>query len=225
VFDDGSEVRSRTVVLATGVSYRRLHIGRLEELVGHGVFYGAPVSEAPGLVDERVVVVGGGNSSAQMVLYLARYASHVTLITRSAALTEISEYLVREIGRKRNIESRLNSIVIDARGDTRLRALVVRDTARDLVQELETSAVFILIGAEPRTVWLPSEVRRDERGYILTGDAIGAKAQFETSLPGVFAVGDVRLGSMKRIAAAVGEGSSVIRMIHDSLASPAANTR
>lgn len=225
VFDDGSEVRSRTVVLATGVSYRRLQIGRLEELVGHGVFYGAPVSEAPGLANERVVVVGGGNSSAQMALYLARYASHVTLITRGAALTEMSEYLVREIGRKRNIEPRLNSIVIDTQGDTRLRALVVRDTARDVVQEIETSAVFILIGAEPRTVWLPSEVRRDERGYILTGGAIGAKAQFETSLPGVFAVGDVRIGSMKRIAAAVGEGSSVIRMVHDSLASHAANTR
>ena len=225
VFDNGSEVRSRTVVLATGVSYRRLQIGRLEELVGRGVFYGAPVSEAPGLANERVVVVGGGNSSAQMALYLARYASHVTLITRGAALTEMSEYLVREIGRKHNIEPRLNSIVIDARADTHLRALVVRDTARDMIQEIETSAVFILIGAEPRTAWLPSEVRRDERGYILTGDAIGARAQLETSLPGVFAVGDVRLGSMKRIAAAVGEGSSVIRMVHDALASQSANTR
>ena len=223
VLDDGSEVRSRTVVLATGVSYRRLQIGRLEELIGRGVFYGAPVSEAPGLANERVVVVGGGNSSAQMALYMARYASHVTLITRGAALTEMSDYLVRDIRNTRNIEPRLNSIVIDARGDTRLSALIVRNTASQLIEEVKASAVFILIGAEPHTAWLPAEVRRDERGYVVTGEAVGAKAQLETSLAGVFAVGDVRLGSMKRIAAAVGEGSSVIRMVHDYLAAHAAS--
>jgi thioredoxin reductase (NADPH) len=225
VLDDGSEVRSRTVVLATGVSYRRLQIGRLEDLIGRGVFYGAPVSEAPGLANERVVVVGGGNSSAQMALYLARYVSHVTLMTRGAALNEMSEYLVRDIRNNRKIEPRLNSIVVDARGDTRLRALIVRDTARNVIEEIETSAVFILIGAEPHTAWLPPEVRRDERGYVVTGEAARAKAQLETSLPGVFAVGDVRLGSMKRIAAAVGEGSSVIRMVHDYLADHTPNSR
>jgi thioredoxin reductase (NADPH) len=228
VFDDGSEVRSRAVVLATGVSYRRLRVGRLEEFVGRGVFYGAPVSEVPGMADQRVVVVGGGNSSAQMALYLARYATHVTVVTRDPELNQMSDYLVRDIRSRRNIETRLNSVVVDVRGENRLQALVLRDTVRDTTEEFETSAAFILIGAEPRTAWLPSEIVRDDRGYVLTGGAVrpdGAvaagsalRAPLETSLPGVFAVGDVRLGSMKRIAAAVGEGSSVVRMVHEHLA-------
>jgi len=234
-FDDGSEVRSRAVVLASGVSYRRLRVGRLEEFVGRGVFYGAPVSEAPGMAGQPVVVVGGGNSSAQMALYLARFAAHVTVVTRDPAPVQMSEYLVREIHSRRNIEMRFNSVVTDARGDALLQALVLRDTTQDTTVELEASAVFILIGAEPRTAWLPPEMERDDRGYILTGDAVTAgqagtpatdgdrrPAPLETSLPGVFAVGDVRMGSMKRIAAAVGEGSSVVRMVHEHLARTAA---
>jgi thioredoxin reductase (NADPH) len=153
----------------------------------------------------------------------------VTVVTRDPALTQMSEYLVRDIRSRRNIETRLNSVVADARGEGRLQALVLRDTASDETTELETSAVFILIGAEPRTAWLPAEVERDDRGYLLTGDAVGAgsagvegdarrPAPLETGLPGVFAVGDVRLGSMKRVAAAVGEGSSAVRMVHEHLA-------
>ncbi|HSH21447.1 MAG TPA: NAD(P)/FAD-dependent oxidoreductase, partial [Candidatus Caenarcaniphilales bacterium] len=203
--------------------------GRLDEMVGRGVFYGAPVAEAPGMTGEPVVVVGGGNSSGQMALYLARYASHVTLVTRGAALDEMSDYLVRDIRSRRNIAVRLNTVVADARGDVRLQAVVLRDNSHGVDEEVPTSGVFILIGAEPRTGWLPAEVRRDERGYVITGDALGTSpdpgrrpAPLETSLPGLFAVGDVRLGSMKRIAAAVGEGSSAVRMVHDYLARPEA---
>jgi thioredoxin reductase (NADPH) len=223
--DDGLEVRSRTVVLATGVSYRRLGIPRLEELVGHGVYYGAPVTEAPGMAGQHVFVVGGGNSSGQAVVYLARFAAQVTLIVRDPQLGEMSDYLIHELESRRNVDVRLNTVVMDADGDGRLRRLVLLDTARDVTQTVDTTAVFILIGAEPRTEWLPTEIVRDERGYLLTGDACQVTfedgrypATFETSMPGVFAVGDVRNGSMKRIAAAVGEGSTAIRKIHEHLA-------
>lgn len=157
----------------------------------------------------------------------------MTIVTRGSALSaEMSEYLVREIANRPNITPRLDSLVVDARGEGRLQAVTIRDTARDAIEEIDTSALFILIGAEPRTGWLPAAIARDERGYILTGDAAGGSnasvagpdghrpAAYATSLPGVFAVGDVRLGSMKRIAAAVGEGSSAIRMVHDYLARP-----
>jgi thioredoxin reductase (NADPH) len=228
VLDDGSEVRARAVILATGVSYRRLRAERVDELVGRGVFYGAPVTEAPGMRGQDVVVVGGGNSSAQMGLYVARFAAHVTLVSRSPALSEMSTYLVREIEGHQNITVRTNTVVAGARGENRLQAVLLRDTQTDEVEEVPIAAVFIMIGAEPRTDWLPTEIRREERGYILTGDALTTNsdasgeerrpAPLETSLPGVFAVGDVRNGALKRIAAAVGEGSSAVRMVHEYLA-------
>ena len=223
--DDGSAARGRTVVLATGVAYRRLGISRLEEMVGHGVFYGAPVTEAQGMAGQHVYVVGGGNSSGQAVVHLARYAARVTLVVRDPQLGEMSDYLIRELEAQRNVDVRLNTVVEDARGDGRLRSLVLRDTARAVVEEVEAAAVFILIGAEPHTAWLPPEIRREERGYILTGDSIREpladgrlSATLETSMAGVFAVGDVRNGSMKRIAAAVGEGATAIRKVHEYLA-------
>jgi thioredoxin reductase (NADPH) len=229
VLDDGSEVRTRAVILATGVSYRRLRSGNLDDMVGRGVFYGAPVAEAPGLAGEPVIVVGGGNSSAQMALYMSRFASRVTLVTRGEALNEMSDYLVREIEGRRNIEVRLNTVVSDAHGESRLETVRLRDTARAQEEEVPASGLFILIGAVPRTGWLPAELQRDERGYLLTGGSVDTEltggrrpAALETSLPGVFAVGDVRLGSMKRIAAAVGEGSSAVRMVHDYFARLAA---
>jgi thioredoxin reductase (NADPH) len=225
--DDGAEARCRAVVLAAGVTYRRLGIERLEALVGHGVYYGAPVTEAPGLAGHHVVVVGGGNSSAQSSLHLARHAARVSLVVRDPALHEMSEYLVRELDARPNIELRLNTVVADAVGEKRLRALVLRETARGTEETVETAAVFILIGALPRTDWLPPEIERDERGYVMTGDAVTwdladgsaerRPAPLETSMPGVFAVGDVRFGSIKRVAGAVGEGSIAIRMVHEYL--------
>jgi thioredoxin reductase (NADPH) len=225
LLEDGIEVRGKSIVLASGVSYRRLGIERLEALVGRGVFYGAPVTEAPGLARQSVAVVGGGNSSAQSALYLARFADRVTLIVRGIELDEMSSYLVQDMAAHPIIEIRLNTIVVDGSGDSRLRSLIVHDRTRDATEEIPCVAVFILIGGEPRTEWLPAEVARDERGYVMTGDDVAARdpdrprpRELETSLPGVFAVGDVRLGAMKRVAGAVGEGSRAIRNVHEYLA-------
>jgi thioredoxin reductase (NADPH) len=222
--DDGSVVRARAVVLALGVAYRRLGLESVEQFVGRGVFYGAPVTEAPAMAGEPAVVIGGGNSSAQSALFLAGFASHVSLIVRRPQLDEMSAYLVRDIENHPNIDIRLNSIVVDAAGDTRLRSVTVHDQLRNVREEAPAAALFILIGAEPRTDWLPTEIERDERGYIVTGAEIGRLTEgdrwplrLETSMSGVFAVGDVRLGSLKRVAAAVGEGSSAIRHVHDYL--------
>jgi thioredoxin reductase (NADPH) len=223
--DDGSIVRARSVVLASGVAYRRLGLESVEQFVGRGVFYGAPVTEGPAMAGERVLVIGGGNSSAQTALFLAGFAAHVSLIVRRAQLDEMSAYLIRDIENHPNIEIRLSTVVVDAAGDTRLRSVTVHDQLRDVREEVPAAALFILIGAEPRTDWLPAEIERDERGYIVTGAEISRPTdgdrlplRLETSMSGVFAVGDVRLGSLKRVAAAVGEGSSAIRHVHDYLA-------
>jgi thioredoxin reductase (NADPH) len=222
---DGVELRARAIVLASGVSYRRLGAAGLERFVGRGVYYGAPLTEAAGLEGEHVVVVGGGNSSAQSAIYLSRYAAAVTLVVRRAQLDEMSHYLLEDVEAQPNINVRLNTELVDAGGDTRLRSVTLHDLARDRRQRLDAAAVFILIGAEPRTDWLPESIERDERGYLLTGELLPADEaaprrpfHFETSMPGVFAVGDVRLGGMKRVAAAVGDGSTAIRHVHEYLA-------
>jgi thioredoxin reductase (NADPH) len=223
--DDGTRVKTRALVLASGVAYRRLGIESVERFVGSGIFYGAPISEAPAMARGHVIVVGGGNSSAQSALFLARFARSVTLVVRGTALDEMSSYLVRDLETHPNINVRLNTVLVDATGDTRLRTVTLQDRTREAREEVEAVAVFILIGAEPRTEWLPAEIVRDERGYVVTGAEIGRPIdvdrfpfRLETSMPGVFAVGDVRNGSMKRVAAAVGEGSSAIRHVHEYLA-------
>jgi thioredoxin reductase (NADPH) len=224
VLDDGSEVRSRAIVLASGVSYRRIGIDSLEALVGRGVFYGAGVTEAPGMTGEDVYVIGGANSAGQAALYLSRFAARVTILVRGSSLTEMSDYLIRDIEARDNVVVRLNTVIVDGTGDDRLRTLTLRDSATERTEEASAGAVFIMIGASPRTGWLPPELQRDDRGYILTGESVGGSAggdpnpQFQTSVPGVFAVGDVRAGSMKRVAAAAGEGSSAIRLVHEYLA-------
>jgi thioredoxin reductase (NADPH) len=226
VLDDGSEIRSRAIVLAAGVTYRRIGIDSLEAFVGRGVFYGAGVTEAPGMADEEVYVVGGANSAGQAALYLSRFAARVTLLVRGSSLTEMSDYLIRDLQARDNIAIRLNTVVVEGDGDFRLRSLTISDTAADRAEEVSAAAVFIMIGASPRTGWLPVGIQRDDRGYILTGDSVraevtggGAPAALQTSIPGIFAVGDVRAGSMKRVAAAVGEGSFAIRLVHEYLAS------
>jgi thioredoxin reductase (NADPH) len=225
-FDDGSEARSRAVVLASGVQYRRIGIDRLEALVGRGVFYSAPVTEAPGLVGQNVVIIGGGNSSGQAAIFLSRYADHVTLVIRGQQIDEMSEYLIRELEVRPNIDVRKNTVVVDAIGDRRLQGVVLRERTTGADEQVACSATFILIGAMPRTEWLPPEIERDQGGYVITGDAVSTAhasdrphpAPLETSMPGVFAVGDVRSGSIKRVAGAVGEGSTAIRMVHEYLA-------
>jgi thioredoxin reductase (NADPH) len=225
-FDDGSEARSRAVVLASGVQYRRIGIEKLEALVGRGVFYSAPVTEAPGLLGQHVVIIGGGNSSGQAAIYLSRYADRVYLVVRGPELDEMSEYLIREIEARPSIDVRKNTVVVDAVGDRRLRGVVLRERDSGAEEQVACSATFVLIGAMPRTDWLPPEVERDEGGYVVTGDRVAMAdspgrphpAPLETSMPGVFAVGDVRSGSIKRVAGAVGEGSTAIRMVHEYLA-------
>jgi thioredoxin reductase (NADPH) len=212
-------VSARSVVLASGVSYRRLGIPALEALSGSGVFYGASVSEAHGLVGHRAVVVGGGNSAGQAALHLDRYAEHVTLVVRAARLDEgMSDYLVRQIAAT-GIEVVIGSRVVDGGGHGRLEWLSIADSLGEAKRPCD--GLFVMIGASPRTDWLPSAVARDPRGYVLAGSDLGEHwplerppQPYETSLPGLFAVGDVRRGSVKRVASAVGEGSVVVSQVH-----------
>ena len=215
--DDGTEVHSRAVVLASGVTYRRLPVEGLDRLVGRGVFYGAPMTEAPGMAGEHVVVVGGGNSSAQMALFMLDYARGITLVTRNSTLAEtMSDYLVQDIESRDAITVRTETVVSGVEGTDRLEAVHLRNTYSGAEEVLPAGGLLIMIGAEPQTDWLPPEIARDERGYVLTG--VDGRRQLETSMAGVFAVGDVRFGSLKRIAAAVGEGSTVVRMCYEYFA-------
>jgi thioredoxin reductase (NADPH) len=227
----GDEVRSRAVVIATGVSYRRLGIPSLDALTGAGVFYGAATSEAKAMKDREVFVVGGANSAGQAAVHLARYAAKVTMVVRGQSLADsMSEYLVKEITSTPNIAVRLNAVVTGGAGTGCLESLTLLDQASGVTKTVPAAAVFVLIGAEPRTQWLPNDIRRDRWGFVLTGTDLMAGGHppdgwplqrppmlLESSLPGVFAVGDVRCGSVKRVASAVGEGSVAIRLIHDYL--------
>lgn len=229
---DGSQAVSRTVVIATGVSYRRLPVPGLDELLGAGVFYGAAVTEAQTMGGQRVVVVGGANSAGQAAVHLARHAEQVTLLVRGAALAEgMSAYLVQELERAGNVTVRLHTEVTAVHGAGRLEALTIHNKATTALETIPAAALFILIGAEPHTGWLAATVQRDERGFLLTGrDLLRGRdvphawrldrppLLLETSLPGVFAAGDVRHGSIKRCASAVGEGAMAVALIHRYLA-------
>ena len=227
---DGSQVRSRAVILATGVSYRRLRGPGLEALVGAGVFYGAATTEAQAMAGKPVFVVGGGNSAGQAALHLSKYARKVTILVRSHTLAaSMSQYLIREIDEAANIDVRYRTEVAGAGGDGRLRRLDLRDRDSGKTEQTPAAGLFVLIGAQPYTRWLPATVARDQWGYLLTGPDTAryweqprAPLLLETSMPGVFAVGDVRHGSVKRVASAVGEGSIAIRLIHEHAAMPLA---
>jgi thioredoxin reductase (NADPH) len=228
---DGEEATARAVILAMGVSYRRLGIPGLEELTGAGVFYGSPVSEARALAGERVHVVGQGNSAGQAAMHLCRHAEQVNLVVRCASLSEgMSRYLQDEIEATPNIEVHHRTEVVGGGGEGRLDHLMLRDMSTDEVARVEAAALFVLIGARPHTQWLPEAIERDQPGFVLTGaDAqrkggwpLGrAPLTLETSVPGLFAVGDVRCRSVKRVASAVGDGSAVIPQVHEHLAAPA----
>ena len=226
--EDGSEVRGRAVIIATGASYRRLAVPGLEALVGAGVFYGAATVQAQAMAGRHAVVVGGGNSAGQAALHLSKYASQVSVLVRSRSLAaSMSDYLIREIDAAPNVEVRYGVEVVGGGGDGRLDHLRLRDRFSGGVDSLPAAGLFVLIGAEPFTGWLPDRLGRDRWGYVLTGADAGepwplerAPLPLETTMPGVFAVGDVRHGSVKRVASAVGEGSMCIHQVHQYLALP-----
>jgi thioredoxin reductase (NADPH) len=224
---DDALATARAVILACGVTYRRLGVPSLEELVGAGVFYGPAASHAWALEGTDVVIVGAGNSGGQAALHLARYAAHVTIVARRDTLaTTMSAYLVNQIDADGRIEVRTNSDVVDGGGDGRLEWLELAHRVTGERDRVATSALFVLIGAETRTGWLPPTIQRDDHGFVLTGtDIDGAGWQLrrppfalETSVPGVFAAGDVRANGVKRVAAAAGEGAMTVPMIHRYLA-------
>jgi thioredoxin reductase (NADPH) len=224
--EDGSQVRARAVVIATGVSYRRLDVPELEALAGAGVFYGAGTIEAQAVTGKPVFVVGGGNSAGQAAVHLAKYARQVTILVRARSLaTSMSSYLIQEIGNAPNISVRYRTEVAAGGGDGHLEQLLLRDRETGDTATVPAAGLFILIGARPSTSWLPEAIDRDPWGFVLTGPDAAARWMprrppflLETSLPGVFAVGDVRHGSVKRVASAVGEGSIATRFVHDYLA-------
>lgn len=216
--DGGHEVVARAVVLATGAEYRRLPLDDLSDYEGTSVFYAAGPPEAQLCGGERVAVVGGGNSAGQAAVWLARGGALVTLLHRRADLAEtMSDYLIREVG-DRGVEVRNRSEIAELHGsDGTLEAVTLTDGTR-----LPFSFLFLFLGARPCTEWLGEAVARHEDGFILTGDAVGAANLLETSVPGIFAAGDVRSGSTKRCAAAVGEGSMAVQFVHKHLSAQAA---
>jgi thioredoxin reductase (NADPH) len=227
---DGRRASAETVILATGASYRRLGVPSLEALNGAGVFYGGPGSEAHALSGKEAYVAGGGNSAGQAALHLARYARRVTLVVRAASLEAgMSHYLVRAVRATPNVEVRTGTAVVGGGGEGRLQELVLRDSATGAPTAVAADALFVLIGARPHTGWLPPDIARDEDGFLYTGeDARDDHGRplgvLETSMPGVLAAGDVRHASVKRVAAAVGEGSVAVQLLQRLLAEDASRT-
>jgi thioredoxin reductase (NADPH) len=225
--DGGDVVRARTLILATGVTWRRLAIDGFDRLIGKGIYYGAARSEASATHGLDVHLIGAGNSAGQAALYFANHARTVTLVVRGDSLEKnMSRYLIEQLGGKSNVAVQLRSEVVAAYGSTNLTAIDIRDNASTEVRRHDCGGLFVFIGAEAETEWLPEEIARDARGYILTGDDVVKAGRWslsrdpyllESSVPGVLACGDVRLSPVKRVASAVGEGSMAIAFIHKYL--------
>ena len=227
---DGREVSSHTVLLAPGVQYRKLDIPGAAELTGRGIYYGAALVEALSCKDEDVFVVGGANSAGQAALHFAKYASKVTMLVRGDGLSAtMSKYLIDEIVRTSNIVVEASTQVLEAVGNERLKAVRLRSPAGE--REVPASSLFVFIGAAPVTAWLPQSLVRDEKGFLLAGPDLRVDGKWpegwhetrepfllESSVPGVFVAGDVRHGSVKRVASAVGEGSIAVQLVHQYLA-------
>jgi thioredoxin reductase (NADPH) len=223
-------VTARTVLVATGATWRRIGVPELEALAGRGVFYGAAVSEAPWMRGRHVFIVGGGNSAGQAAVHLSRYADRVSVLIRRASLVDtMSDYLIRELEALPNIDIRPRVQVVGGAGSDFLETVTLRDLDTG-AETVEPAVLFVLIGSEPRTEWAAGTLARDRWGFLLTGaqlledDVTPAwplerpPALLETSMPGVFAAGDVRSGSVKRVASAVGEGALAVTLVHSHLA-------
>lgn len=225
-------------MLAIGVSWRLLGIEKIEALIGAGVFYGAAASEARAMAGMHVCVVGAGNSAGQAAVHLANYAEHVTVLARGPELElSMSEYLVTELSATANVSIRLGVEIVDGEGDEHIEAVLVRERSTGSVERIEATGLFVMIGAEPHTDWLEGSIALDEAAFVLTGSDLQtdgeldddhavagrwpldrAPALLETSVPGVFAAGDVRQGSVKRVTTAMGEGATVIQLVNHYLA-------
>jgi thioredoxin reductase (NADPH) len=227
-FSDGSSVAAHSVILATGVSYRMLDAPGLAEHTGNGVFYGSAATEAPSCAGQDVYVIGGANSAGQAAMYFSRYAERVHLLIRGADLARsMSRYLIDQVEGEPGIQVHSCTEVVDGAGDGRLERLTLRDLNSGKSRTVDASWLFVFIGAEPRTDWLDGVVTRDERGFVLTGPDLMTGGRrppgwllqrdpyhLESSVPGVFAAGDVRADSVKRVASAVGEGAMAVSLVH-----------
>jgi thioredoxin reductase (NADPH) len=218
--DGEGELAGRSVLMTTGVHYRRLAIDRLDEFEGESVYYAATEAEALMCAGDPVAVVGGGNSAGQAALFLTRHVPEVRLVVRHGDLNQdMSRYLVDEVEHAPQIEVMSNTEVRELVGeDGTLEQLVVEDNQSGERRTVDARALFVFVGAEPRTQWLGGQLQLDDSGFILTGGETAGGRLLETSLPGVFAAGDVRSGAVKRVASAVGEGSMAVRLVHEYLA-------
>ena len=235
LLDGGERVRARSVILATGVSWRRLVIEGFDRLIGKGIYYGAARSEASSTHGQDVFLIGAGNSAGQAALHFANHARQVKLVVRGDTLEKsMSRYLIEQIAGKANITALLRCEVQAAHGPAHLEAIDIVDRGQGTVTRHECGGLFVFIGADADTGWLPTEVVRDKNGYVLTGDDVLKSGRWshsrdpyllECSLPGVFACGDVRLSPIKRVAAAVGEGSMAIAFVHQYLTRERTNAR
>ncbi len=228
---DGTELGCRVLLLAMGVSYRKLDVPGAERLQGRGVYYGSAMTEAMACQGEDVYIIGGANSAGQAAMYFSKYARRVVMLVRSESLSSsMSQYLIDQIKQTPNIQVETRSRVIEVHGDTRLEAISIHCGDSGETENVPANSLFVFIGAEPNTDWLAGVVERDARGFILTGNDLvrdGRRPQGwpldrdpylpETSVPGIFAVGDVRHGSVKRVASGVGEGSIAVQFIHQYL--------
>jgi thioredoxin reductase (NADPH) len=225
--DGGDIVRAKTIILACGVSWRRLPVDRCHALVGKGVSYGAAPSEAPATHGLDIHVVGAGNSAGQAAMFFSRHARTVTVLCRGETLAKsMSRYLIDQLATRSNIGVRHRTEVTGVHGETSLEAIDVHDAETGETTRLDSGGLFVLIGADAETAWLPAEIALDPKGFVLTGSDVKAAGRWdlerdpyllETSVPGIFACGDVRLGPVKRVAAAVGEGSMAIAFVHQYL--------
>jgi thioredoxin reductase (NADPH) len=229
--DGGDVLRAKTIVLACGVSWRHLSIEGFDRLVGKGVFYGAARSEAPNTHGLDVHIVGAGNSAGQAAMFFANYARSVTILYRGSTLAKtdgggMSRYLIEQLGARSNVDALFRTEVVAAHGSDALEAIDVRNSETGEVTRLTSSGLFLFIGADAETGWLPPEIALDPRGYVLTGPDVDGGSEWhldrdryllETSVPGIFACGDVRSGPVKRVASAVGEGSLAIAFVHQYL--------
>ncbi|MEO1185037.1 MAG: FAD-dependent oxidoreductase [Cyanobacteria bacterium J06636_27] len=229
---NGSEISSHALILALGVAWRRLNVPGIERLTGAGVYYGAAQTEARSCEGEEVYVVGAANSAGQGAMYFSKYASKVIILVRGDSLTKsMSQYLIDQIEATPNIEVRLHTSVVEAKGETSLESLTLVNSLTDEKETVPATSLFIFIGAKPSTEWLDGVIEKDERGFILAGTDLPTNGNnrpkgwnldrdpylLETNVPGIFAVGDVRHGSVKRVASGVGEGSICVQFVHNYL--------